>query len=410
MANTILTLGGVTRLAVTLFHNNNLFLQNIDKQYDDSFAKEGAKIGQSLKIRLPNDYTVRSGAALASQDTTEQSITLPVATQKGVDMSFTSIDMTMAIDDFAKRIMAPAVNALAGQVAMNIMLGVEGGISNFVANTDGTGAVLTPTAATILQARAILANNSAPSGDRKFIVDPITNARAVSFLAGLFNPSQAISEQYRSGMVSNALGFDWYEEPTVIKHTTSSYSGSLTVNGATQTGTTLVVNAITGGFAAGDIIQIAGVNAVNRVTKATTGAPQQFVITAAASTGATSLSIYPAIIPGAGGYVPASGVNGAQYQTVDVSPANGAVITCVTKSAAVYRKNFVFVPEAVTMVTADLIIPPNVESAREELNGVSMRMVRQYAIGTDVLATRLDILFGYVFVRPEWGCVVGDVI
>lgn len=411
MANSLLTIDMITRMAVSLWKNSNLFVQNIDTQYDDQFARTGAKIGTSLRIRLPNDYVVNSGAAVSFQDTAEQSITLPVATQKNVGMSFSSVDMTMKADDFAKRYVGPAVNNLAGQVAMTIMLGAEGGISNFVSNVDGSGNVITPTVQTILQARAILVNNSAPmEGGRKFIVDPITNSRAAGMLAGLFNPSQSISQQYKDGMVENALGFDWYEDPTVLKHTTSTYSGGLTVNGAGQTGTTLVTNAITGGFNVGDIISIANVNAVNRITKATTGVVQQFVITAAAATGATSLSIYPAIIPGGAGYVAASGIGGVQYQTVDVSPVNSATITPVSKSAEVYRKNFVFVPEAVTMVTADLEIPPNKVAARHVLDGMSMRMISDYIIGTDQAGTRLDILFGYVWVRPEWAVVVADVV
>lgn len=410
MANSLITIDMATRMAVTLWKNSNLFIQNVDTQYDDQFARSGAKIGTSLRIRLPNDYTVNTGAAVSFQDTAEQSITLPVATQKNVGLSFNSVDMTMRVDDFAKRYIAPAVNNLAGQVAMTVMLGAEGGISNFVSNTDGSGNIITPSAQTILSARGILANNSAPGMDRKFIVDPITNARAVGFLAGLFNPSQAISEQYRSGMVSNALGFDWYEDQTVIKHTTATYSGTKTVNGAGQTGTTLVVNAITGGAAVGDIITIAGVKAVNRITKASTGVVQQFVVTAAAATGATSLSIYPAIIPGGVGYVAASGLNGVQYQTVDASPANAAAITYVSKSAEVYRKNFVFVPEAVTMVTADLEIPQNKVASRHVLDGVSLRMVSDYIIGNDQSGTRLDVLFGYVWPRPEWACVVADVV
>src|SRR4051812_28992287 len=210
MSNSLLTIDMVTKMAVTLWKNSNLFVQNIDTQYDDQFARTGAKIGTSLRIRLPNDYVVNSGAAVSFQDTAEQSITLPVATQKNVGMSFSSVDMTMKADDFARRYIGPAVNNLAGQVAMTIMLGAEGGISNFVSNVDGSGNVITPTVQTILQARAILVNNSAPmEGGRKFIVDPITNSRAAGMLAGLFNPSQSISQQYKDGMVENALGFDW---------------------------------------------------------------------------------------------------------------------------------------------------------------------------------------------------------
>lgn len=346
------------------------------------------------------DYIIRVGQAASVQDTSETSITLTVATQAGVDMAFSDVDRTMSIDDFTKRYIAPAVNTTAGYVATTIIAGSEGGVCNYVSNKDGTGAVITPTQATFLQARALLTDNSTPTmNGRRMVVDPTTMANAVSTLSGLLNPATQISEQYRSGEIANALGYEWFEDPTVIKHTTSTYSGSKTVNGAGQTGTTITVNAITGGLAAGDIITFAGVYAVNRITKATTGALRQFAVTAAVATGGTSISIYPALIPPSGG-------NNVQYQTVTASPANSATIVVVSASAEVYRKNLAYIPEAITMATVDLEMPANVDASRQVMDGVSMRILTQYQALQGVNMTRLDVLFGFVYVRPEWCCVV----
>jgi P22 coat protein - gene protein 5 len=404
MANSLLTINMITREALRLWKNSNAFLSSLDSQYDDQYAKSGAKIGATLRIRLPNDYTVRTGVSMSVQDTTENNTTLTLATMKGVDVSFSSTDRLLSLDDFSKRVLAPMMNNLTGAVALDVMSGIEGGAANFTANTDGTGAVIPPTVTTWLNAGAILDATSAPKGDRKIIMDPFTQAKTVSSLAGLFNPSAKISEQYKTGQIGQALGFDWMMDQTVIKHTTAAYSGSLTVNGASQTGLTLVTNAITGGLNAGDIITIAGVNSVNRITKQDNGTLMQFVVTAAVATGGTSVSIYPAIVPPSGG-------QNVQYQTVTASPANSAVITVVTLASSIYRKNFAFVPEAVTMVTGDLELPKGVqEAAREQMDGVSMRMVSQYIIGTDQFATRLDVLYGYRWLRPEWVVAVGDSI
>lgn len=404
MANNLLTPLMITNEAVDLWENSNAFVQNISRQYDSAYAVEGAKIGATLRIRLPSDYVLRTGAAASVQDTNQQSVTLTVATQQGVDMSFSSQDMTLSMQEFGPLYIEPAINVIAGGVATTIMTGSEGQMCNLVSNVDGSGNILTPTASTILQARALLANNSAPGGKRMLFVDPITNSRAVSFLAGLFNPATKISEQYTSGMVSNALGFDWYEDQTVIKHTTSTYSGSLTVNGANQTGNTLVVNAITGGLNVGDIITIAGVNAVNRITKATTGQARQFTITAAAASGATSLSIFPALIP------PTLAGQQVQYQTVTASPANSAVITVGTPSASTFRRNFALIPQAVTMVTADLEMPPNVEASRLVKDSISIRYLQQFVGLNDQWVRRLDVLYGYLFPRPEWCVIIPDAI
>lgn len=405
MSNSLLTINMITREAVALWKNSNAFIQNIDTQYDSSFAVTGAKIGTQLRIRLPNDYTVRQGAALQAQDTAEQSITLTVASQVGVDVSFSSADRTMSLDDYSERVLAPCVNNLAGSIASTIMSGSNGGVCNVIANLDGSGNVISPVANTYLLAGAIMDTNSVPDGERKVVNDPFTDANVVTTLTGLLNPVPLISGQYRSGRMKEGLGFDlWMRDQTVIKHTVGSFTAG-TVNGAGQTGTTLITNAITGTLAVGDIITIAGVNSVNRITKATTGQLRQFVVTAAAANGATSISIYPAIIPPVGSAQ-------VQYQTVTASPATSAAIalSVYMPAGTTFRQNLAFYPKAITMVTADLELPSGgiVEGARESFDGISMRMITDYVIGTDQLVTRLDVLWGYLYIRPEWVCIVAD--
>lgn len=406
MSNSILTINMITREAVMLFKNTNAFIQNIDKQYDPSFGKDGAKIGDTLRIRLPNDYTVADGPALSAQDTAEQSTTITVATQRHVDVSFSSADLALKIDDFRERVLAPMVNNLAANVAAEVMSGAEGGVANFVYKSDGSGGYSSPTADTILEAGANLDKlNSAPTMDRKFIADPYTMARTVGSLSGLFNPAPEISRQYRSGMMYDALNFRWMQDQTVIAHTSGTFSAGGTVNGADQTGLTVLVNAITGTLRKGDFVTFDGVYGVNRVTKQSTGMLRQFVVTANCPNGSTSIPIYPAIVPAA-----ANG-DAVQYQTVTASPANGAAMTLVNTASSQYRMNIAYAPQMITMVTADL--PVNLagaEASREVYDNVSMRLVRQYNIGTDQKPERLDVLFGYLFVRPEWGVVVADKI
>jgi hypothetical protein len=361
----------------------------------------GAKIGSQLRIRLPVDFTVRTGAAASFQDVSEQSTTLTMATQNGVDMSFPSIDLTLSVDDFAERYIAPAVNNLAGTVAVGVMSGAEGGVSNYVDN-QSAGAIITPSSTTVLTANAILDANSAPTMNRRLVVDPFTDARVAGALTGLFNPVSEISEQYKSGGMKNALGFDWLKDQTVLKHTPGTFSAG-TVNGASQTGTSITVNAITGTLKKGDIITFAGVNSVNRITKQSNGSLAQFVVLADVAASGTTVTIYPALVPPSGG-------NSVQYQTVTASPANSAALALLSPATTTYRKNIAFVPEAITMATADLEIPPNVESAREQFDGVSMRMVRQYVVGTDQTGTRLDVVWGALWIRPEWAVVIADAV
>jgi hypothetical protein len=404
MANVILTIDMITKAAVALFKNSNMFIQNIDTQYDDQFAIDGAKIGDALRIRYPNDYTVRKGTAFSAQDTAEKFTSLKLQTQIGVDVSFSTAERTLKIEDYSSRILMPMMNNLAGGVAADVMAGAETGICNFVSNTDGNGNIISPTSNTVLKAKALLEQNSTPQVPRRKLVQgPNTEANLVGTLSGLFNPTPAISEQYQSGEMKSALGFDFYMDQTVINHVTGTFSAGGTVNGAGQTGSTVTVNAITGTLAAGDIITIDGVNSVNRVTKQSNAKVRQFVVTAAVATGGTSIPVYPAIIPSSGGVA-------VQYQTVDVSPANAAQVRLVSLPSEVYAKNIAYAPEAITMATADLVIPKGVhEAARKEYNGISMRMVTAYQIGTDQLGTRLDVIYGFTYLRPEWGVILADV-
>lgn len=418
MSNSLLTTSKITREAVRLFVNSNLFLQNVNRQYDDEFGKKGEKIGSQLRVRLPNDYTVTKGPAASVQDTTEQQTVLTLATQAHVDVSFATVDLLLSLDDFSERILMPAMNNLAGQVAVDVMsvtnqgyitlpnnapsaplTATTGGACNLVYN-ESSGTLVAPTSSTLLDGIATLQNNSAPDGARKLVLSPRTNARIVNSLTGLLNPVTEISAQYRSGEMKNGLGYRAiFADQTVVPHTSGTFTTG-TSSAAVSSGYSIPMNAITGTLTVGDIITVQGVYAVNRVTKQTTGELRQFVVTAAVANGGTSISVYPAITP------PVNG-NAVQYQTVTAGVGSGATVTQLLPNTT-YRKNIAYAPEAITMVTGDLPLPKNVEAARAQYDGVSMRMVTQYMVGTDQDITRTDVLYGALMVRPEWGVVVAD--
>ena len=390
----------ITNEAVRLFTQSNAFLRTVNRQYDDQFARTGAKIGNTLRIRLPNDYVVNQGPAITPQGTNEQNTTLAVATQANVPVEFGTAVRTMSLDDYSERILAPAVNRLAAYVA-NDLMNVATTSANIAPNFSSGTTLISPSASTWLQAGANLTNNLAPGMDRKIIMDALTQARTVSSLAGLFNPQRKIGEQYETGMLTtDTLGFDWMYDQTTQVHTVGTFSAG-TVSGGGQTGNTLVTSAITGTLNKGDIITLQGVNAINRLTGQDQGVLRQFVVTANVSSGATSIPIYPAIVPAP-----------AAFNTVTASPAGGATISLVMAAGSSYRQNFAYYPEAFTLATADLEMPTSgvVEAARAEFDGVAMRMITAYDVMSDSLITRLDCLYGYAAIRPEWSCIVPDVL
>lgn len=390
MPNTILTPTAVTREALRVLHQKLNFIGNINRSYDDSFAKSGAKIGDSLKIRLPNEYTVRTGATLAAQDTTETSTTLQVATQKGVDLNFTSADLTLSLDDFSSRILEPAMSVLAANMeadAMSMFLDVYNNVNNI-------GSAIT--FAKLMGGRKVLNDNLAPiDNNRSALLNTQDNVDLIDALKGLFQDSAAISKQYKEGMMGRTGGFDFYENTLIPTQTTGTAlsATTYTVNGANQTGSAVTVAAGATTFKKGDIITFAGCNRCHPETKADTGSLQQFVVTADYAGGAGNISVSPAITTSGG------------RQNVTASPTNGGAVTKVGGASAVYKPSVVFHKDAFAFATADLVMPSGVDfAAREVMDGLSMRIVRQFDINNDKFPTRIDVMYGYKTIRPQLAC------
>lgn len=402
MANTILTPTAVTRKALMILHQKLNFIGTVNRQYDDSYAKSGAKIGSSLKIRLPNEFTVRTGKALNTQDVTEASETLTVSTQKGVDVNFSSAELTMDIDDFSERILDPAMSRLAAEIESDAM-----SMYKDVANEiDDVGAVITVDA--VLDAARRLTECLAPSSNRILNLNPKDNRDLVDALTGLHNPAAQISKQYREGMVTDQfLGFQRvYENTLWPTHTTGTEAGKDTgynVTAVSADGLTLTVDTGTGTFNKGDVIQIDGLNAVHPETKADLGYPKQFVVTATTAATATSIAISPALLS-----------SGAK-QTVSAAPAANAAVEKVESddstavgNAADYRISMAYHKDAFAFATADLQMPDGVDFAkRDVMDGISLRIVRAYDINNDNFPCRIDVLYGYKTIRPQLACRLG---
>lgn len=393
MPNTILTPTAVTRKALQILHQKLNFVGSINRQYDDSFAKAGAKIGDSLKIRLPNEYVVRTGANLSTQDTSEISTTLQVATQKGVDLTFSSTELTLSLDDFADRIIEPAMAVLAANIeadALNMALDVYQAVNN-------VGAPITLNKA--LTARKILVDALAPTSDRTLLLNTQDNLDLVDGLKGLFQDSTEIAKQYRDGMVGRTAGFGSIYENTLLASqatgtaaaaTGYTVNGAVTANGSTTV--TLAAGATT--FKKGDVFTVVGCNRVHPETKADTGVLQQFVVAADYAGGAGVMSFAPAIYT----------TTGRQNVTAGGMP-NGAALAKVGAASTVYKPSLAYHKNAFTFATADLLMPEGVDwSAREVFDGISMRIVRQYAISTDTFPCRLDVLYGYKTMRAQLAC------
>ena len=381
MANALLTPSVITKEALAILHQKLNFVGNINTQYDDQYAKSGAKIGNDLKIRLPNEFTVRTGATLSSQDVAESSTTLTVDTQKGVDFTFSSEELTMHIDEFKDRYLEPAMSVLAANIESDA-LSMYKDVYNFYSGVGSANSF-----GNITQAQKLLTDSLAPYGDRSYLHNPQSVVDMLADTKGLFQDSSSISKQYKDGQLGKIAGFEHYENTLMPVHTTGTAAATTgyLVNGGTTT------------FLKGDVVTIAGVNRVHPETKANTGVLQQFVVTADSGTSATTLAVSPAITATGG------------RQNVSAVPADNAAISKIGGGASAdWQETLAFSKNAFAFATADLILPNGVDfAAREVSDGISMRIIRDYAISSDTMPCRIDVLYGYKAIRPQLAARVG---
>jgi hypothetical protein len=402
MSNSILTIDMITRKSLEILENNLVITRNVNRQYDDSFAVEGAKIGSTLRIRLPDRALVTDGAALQVQDDNEQFTTLTVSSQKHIGVNFTSAELTMQLDDFAERVLKPRISQLASSIDADVANSYK-----YIGNTVGTPGTTPSTSLVLLQAQQKLNENAAVMDPRYATVNPAANAGLVEGLKGLFNPTDTISKQFKNGMMgTGVLGLNEINMSQSIKQFTTgsrtatggTLSAAVTAEGATSIAITGAGNA--GTIKIGDVFTVADCYAVNPQTRESTGSLFQFVATADVTlngSGAGTITVAPMYSAG------------NALATVDVLPQSGKAVVFVGAASSQYAQNLVYHKDAITFATADLLLPQGVDmAARAVHNGISLRIVRQYDINNDRLPCRIDVLYGYSVIRPQmavrmWG-------
>ncbi len=398
MSNSILTIDMITRKALEILENSLVLTRTVNRQYDDSFAVEGAKIGSTLRIRLPDRALVTDGAALQVQDDNEQYTTLAVSSQKHIGVNFTTAELTMQLDDFAERVLKPRISQLASSIDADVANSFK-----YIGNSVGTPGTTPATSLVLLQAQQKLNENAAVMQPRYATVNPAANAALIEGMKGLFNPVSAISKQFKNGMFGEGiLGYDELNMSQSIKQfTTGSRAGTVTVNATvTSEGSTTVVltGLSTTTIKAGDVFTIANVYAVNPQTRESTGSLYQFVALADVTASTTASVTVPAMYSAS-----------QALATVDALPVSGAAVTFLGAASTQYPQNLIYHRDAITFATADLLLPQGVDMASRQVhNGISLRVVRQYDINNDRLPCRIDVLYGYSVIRPQmavrlWG-------
>lgn len=394
-SNKILTSDVITREGLRILHEQLNFLTNVTTGYDASFSGTGAKIGNAIRIRKPAQYTVRKGATLAVQDHVEEETLLTLNIRRGVDIEFSSEELTLDLDDFSERVLKPAMSKLAASIQSELLEKAVLGTGSTVLRSGGAVAYKD-----FLKAQALLDNQNASRENRVAIVEPMTNAEIVDALKGLFQDSTEVAKQYREGIIGKTAGAIWYQNNSLPSLTLpTDVAGTIDALGTARADGFYDTIDLAGfgnveTIAAGTAFTVAGVNAVQPETKKDLGYAYTFIVQEDAKTsaaGAVTVKVLPFKF-----------VSGDAQNNVTALPAGTAVVTLVGASAATYAQNLVYSKDAYVFGSADLVLPGGVDAAsRANFEGLSLRMVRAYDNSTDVFATRFDILCGFATVRPE---------
>jgi len=392
----------VAREALKIAHEKLAFIGTVDRQYDASFSGD-PKHGATLRVMSPNKYTRRQGSRiLDAQAQSEISQTITVATQDGVDMSFNSDELALITPDnigaFSKRYIEPAVDGLLSAIEADFIAYCTKRVSNLV----GTAGTPPTDLAAIGAARAKLNQNLAPQDGNRYVqLDSVTSAGLVNGLKGLFQDSSQIQKQYREGMMGRTGGADFYENERMYAHTNSSdVTGNTDANAlVTDGGATVDMHTLIASPAVGSVFTIAGVYDCHPETKQAYSHLKQFTIltTSASSTITVSPTIY---LTG-----PHKNVSSATGANLAVTDFNAKAVTFVGAASTSYLQNLMYHKEAFQFITAPLPLMGNeMMCTRKEQEGLSLRVWQAPDIINDRMLMRMDILYGFAALRPEWAC------
>lgn len=385
MANALLTIDMITNEALRLAHEKASFIGTINRQFDSSWTDEGAS-GDTLRIRLPSQYTRTKGTRVIDvQDSEQQKTTLVRATQDHVAMRFNSRELALDMENFSQLHLEPAIAVLVSGVESDVLQGCTKLVYNLAGTAGSPPTDLVPFGA----ARAKMNQDLAPKDGNRFIqYDSVNMGTIVNGLKGLFQDSTQIKEQYREGMMGRTAMADWYENERVFSLTTGSDHTTVTINDASIANGNTTVTTAGGSVTVGTVFTIANVLKVHPETKATYGIAQQFVITAVSGNDWT--------------FAPAWYATGAQ-QNVDALPVTGAAVTLVGSASTSYTQNLMYHKDAFTFATAELpLMGGAAKCVRKTFEGISLRVWQDGDIRNDELLTRIDILYGFAAIRPQW--------
>lgn len=393
MANTLLNPKVYANVMLKLLKNNLVMGRLVTTQFNDKFKK----VGNTVYVKKPPEFVVREGAVAQVQDVTEHEIPVVLDRQRGIDISFTSLEDTLDVDSLLTNAI---MQAEAAQLAQTIDSDLMAMCLEFP-NWAGTPGQTVNSATDFFKGPELLDLMAVPQSDRAGVLSPVDYWALAGTFTGLYAQQSVANDALMRAKIPLLGNVQPYMTQSVINLTcgTRAATAASQVDGANQNVTyaslandykqTLDVKGLTAGHTikAGEVFTIANMYAVNPRTKQSTGNLYQMVVledAQADGAGLVELTIANPII-----------TSGA-YQTVDSAPADGAAISWMGTASTAYRQNAIFHKSAISLVFAKLTDPytGTASYATDPETGISIRYWRTSDGINDTHLHRWDVLYG----------------
>ena len=406
MANQFLNVQWISDEVLRLLLNFLTVAEYFNSDYDKDFEKYFA-VGSTIQVKFPQLFTIRDGLGYNPQGINRISTTVSVNQPFGIDFEWDDYEAAVKAERSEEEIREQYLQPASTQIAQEI----DSRCANFAwqnaNNVEGALGTDPTGVATYYNARRRLKELACPPGRRAMCVSSSMMSTFGQNITTFFNPPDEISAMFKEGAIGKAAGFDWYESQSLYSTTAGTWAASVTVTGANQSGSSLIITGTNGDtLNAGDKFSIANVNQVNPRTRRIPGpkTAKTFTVTQSYTLdgNADTITILPAI------YGP-----GSQYQNVDSLPANGAALTLwpgtTNPNGAVGTLGLALSKYAFALVGIKFYLPKAVESrsqSQDPQTGIPLRFVKFWDPVRSIQGNRFDTCIGTGNLYQDNGAVV----
>lgn len=406
MANTFINSTLLSKEAAVEFELANTFFATANRKYETMYTDATYDAGDTINLRLDNQFLVKRGDTVTAGDLKETSVPLTLQELYSVPVTYSTTDLStkLRMNTWMDRVFRPAVRSLVADINKDIAAAAE---TSLYIHEGTPGTSISTFAAVDAVGATMDERGISPAQPWYMTLNPRDASSLKSSLQNAFNTTLNTEISLRS-QLGHLSYFDMYTDQSIAVH--EPYTGgvmtssSIQVNADVSSGSTIVLKgltpSITGIFKAGDVIQITGVQSVNRVTRVSTGQDMQFRITADADStagGLATVTVDPVII---------SDVNNPNRNVTGVVPEDGVVTVngvdgTVTQVA--HKVNIAYSMNALYCVTPPLAKLDTPESSvfKDTKSGLSLRVSKDATILSNTNTLRIDVLVGYLWIGSQ---------